>query len=336
MYKVAIAGAGGMAEVHARAYCRIANAEIAGIMDIRDEAARRVGDACGCAAYTDFERMLEETKPDVVDVSVPTPFHLDYVRRALAAKPKGIVVEKPMARTVAECDEMTRLCGEAGVPLFVAHVLRWFPEFATARSQVLSGAVGEPVVVRTRRGGPFPRGWDNWYGKTAMSGGVLLDLIIHDFDWLLWTFGPVQRVYAKGLAARTDAPQEVDKDYALVTLRFQSGVVAHVEGTWADPGGFKANFENAGTEGLLESAFTMLPMPPFVSALESPDTARQSVPTPESPLAVSPYQLELEHFLVCLETGRAPDVLPADGLAAVRVAEAAAESVRTGRVITIP
>jgi predicted dehydrogenase len=279
--------------------------------------------------------MLEETQPDVVDVSVPTPFHLDYVRRALAAKPKGIVVEKPMARTVAECDEMIHLTSSAGVPLFVAQVLRWFPEFAKAREQVQAGAVGEPAVIRTRRGGPFPRGWNNWYGKTEMSGGVLLDLIIHDFDWLLWTFGPVERVFAKGIAAKPGAPAEVDKDYALVTLRFKSGAMAHVEGTWADPGGFKAYFEIAGTDGLLESGFTMPPMPPFVAALESADTTRQAVPTPESPLAVSPYQQELAHFLECLEAGKTPAVLPEEGMAAVRIAEAAAESVRTGRAVTI-
>jgi UDP-N-acetylglucosamine 3-dehydrogenase len=324
-----------MAETHARAYKNIASAELVGVMDIREEAARRVTVACGGERYTDFERMLQETKPDVVDVSTPTPFHLDYVRRALAAKPRGIVCEKPMGRTVAECREMIEVCRNAGVPLFVAQVLRWFPEFAEARRQVLAGAVGNPAVIRTRRGGPFPRGWDNWYGKTAMSGGVLLDLIIHDFDWLLWTFGPVQRVFAKGLAARPDAPSEVTRDYALVTLRFKSGASAHVEGTWADPGGFKANFEIAGTDGLLESSFTMPAMPPFVTALESADSARQAVPTPESPLTVSPYQQELQHFLDCLEAGREPDVRPQEAMAAVVISEAAAESVRTGRVVTI-
>src|SRR5437870_2924290 len=129
-----------MAETHARAYLNIPNAQLVGVMDIREEAANRVTKSCGGAPYTDFERMLAETQPDVIDVSVPTPFHFDYVRRALAAKPKGIVVEKPMARTVAECREMSALCRDAGVPLFVAQVLRWFPEFAAARRQVLAGA----------------------------------------------------------------------------------------------------------------------------------------------------------------------------------------------------
>jgi predicted dehydrogenase len=230
---------------------------------------------------------------------------------------------------------MIQACDAAGVPLFVAHVLRFFPEFATAKTQVDSGAVGQVAAVRTRRGGPCPRGTDNWFAKPGMSGGCILDLIIHDFDWLRWTFGEVERVFAKGLAASHPEVEEVERDYALVTLRFASGVMAHVEGTWADPGGFKVAFEIAGDQGLLEYNFNQPAGAPFVSALAEADAGRAAVPVPESPTAVNPYQAELAHFLDSLERGVPAMVTGKDGLEAVRIGEAAIESARTGQVVTL-
>jgi UDP-N-acetylglucosamine 3-dehydrogenase len=335
MFRVAMVGAGGMATMHTRCYSQLPDAGVVSVMDIRGEAAKKLADSVGAAAYDDFDNMLAETRPDIVDVCVPTPWHADYVCRAAETGLHGIVVEKPMGRTVADCERMIAACESAGVPLFVAHVLRFFPEFAAAKAQVDAGAVGEMAAVRTRRGGPFPRAWENWYGKLDWSGGLVLDLIIHDFDWLRWTFGEVERVYAKGLAGKAGAGAEVEQDYALVTLRFKSGAVGHVEGTWADPGGFKVSFEIAGDQGLLEYNFNQPASPPFVAALAASDGERVGVPVPESPTAANPYQLELEHFLYCLKRGVPAGVTPRDGLEAARIALAALESIRTGKPVTL-
>lgn len=329
-------GAGHMAGTHARAYDRIPNARVAGVMDIRPEAAQALAAQHGARAYTDFDQMLAELKPDVVDVCTPTPFHEEYVCRAAGAahKPRGISVEKPMGRTVEQCRKMVAACEAAGVPLFVAQVVRFFPEFAEARAQVELEAVGKPAAVRTRRGGGYPHGWDDWFGRFAWSGGVILDLAIHDLDWLRWTFGPVERVFAKCLSAREGAPPQVDNDYALITLRFESGVVGHVEGTWADPGGFKVAIEIAGDQGLLEYNFNQPTAAPYVASLQA-EGDRQAIPTPESPTAANPYQLELEDFLSSLERGVPASVTGQDGLEAVRIAEAAIESARTGQVVRL-
>lgn len=219
----------------------------------------------------------------------------------------------------------------AQVPLFVAHVVRFFPEFALARQQVLSGAVGSPAAVRTRRGGPMPRAWNDWYSDFEKSGGCILDLIIHDFDWLRWTFGDVERVYARGL---TDSHLPTF-DYALVTLRFRSGAIGHVEGTWAAPDGFKVTLEISGDTGLLEYNFNQPTGVPFKAALSGGDGPRAGVALPESPTGNNPYQLELAHFLDCLEKGVTPDITPQDGRAAVQIALAALESIETGKPVTL-
>jgi len=271
----------------------------------------------------------------VVDVCCPTPWHVDYICAAAARGGelglRGLSTEKPMARTLADCQRMIAAAELADIPLFVAQVVRFFPEFALAKRQVDAGAVGKPAAIRTRRGGHMPRAWDDWYGDFARSGGCVLDLIIHDFDWLRWTFGEVERVYARGLGA-SKLP---GYDYALVTLRFRSGAIGHVEGTWNDPGGFKVTLEIAGDEGLLEYNFNQPTGIPFRSAVSGGDEQRAAVAVPESPTGMNPYEAELQHFLDSLEMGVPPSISPRDGMEAVRIALAALESIETGKPVTL-
>ncbi|HZT43849.1 MAG TPA: Gfo/Idh/MocA family oxidoreductase [Chthonomonadaceae bacterium] len=332
---MALVGAGGMAGMHAGCYAGIPNADLVAVMDVRSEAAQELAGKHGAKPYSDFDRMLTETRPDVVDVCCPTPWHVDYVctaaERAGELGLRGISTEKPMARTQADCERMIAAADQAGVTLFVAHVLRFFPEFLAAKRAVESGEVGQPAAIRTRRGGPMPRGWEDWYAKSEMSGGCILDLIIHDFDWLRWTFGEVERVYACGLNGR----QLPAFDYGLVTLRFTSGAICHVEGTWADPGGFKVGIEIAGDAGLLEYNFNQPSGTPFRMALYGGDGPRANVVVPESPTDYNPYQAELQHFIDSLEQGVKPSISPQDGLEAVRIGLAAIESIETGKPVTL-
>jgi predicted dehydrogenase len=324
-----------MAGMHAGCYDAIPNAKLVGVMDIRPDAAQALAGRYGAEPYTDFESMLSETHPDVVDVCCPTPWHVDYVCRAAERAGeiglRGISTEKPMARSVADCHRMIAAAELADIPLFVAQVVRFFPEFALAKQQVDHGAVGKPAAIRTRRGGPMPRAWNDWYGNYELSGGCVLDLIIHDFDWLRWTFGEVERVYARGLASS----RLPGFDYALVTLRFRSGAIGHVEGTWNDPGGFKVTMEIAGDEGLLEFNFNQPTGIPFRTAVAGSDERRAGVAVPESPTGINPYQVELQHFLDSLDRGVPASILPRDGLEAVRIALAAMESIETGKTVTL-
>ena len=339
MFRVALVGAGGMGGLHASCYKQIANAEPVGVMDVRAEAAQTLAAKHDAQAFTDFDAMLEATRPDIVDVCCPTPWHAEYVCRAAHRAGelgiRGISVEKPMARTLADCQQMIAACELADVPLFVAHVVRFFPEFALAKRGVDEGYVGKPAAIRTRRGGAMPHAWNDWYGDFEMSGGCVLDLLIHDFDWLRWTFGEVERVYAKGLA-HSKLPSY---DYALVTLRFCSGAIGHVEGTWNDPSGFKVTVEIAGDAGLAEFNFNQPMGIPFQMALNpkagEEGKPRTGVAIPESPATVNPYQAELQHFLDCLEAGVPPSITAHDGMEAVRIALAALESIRSGQPVTL-
>ena len=326
-YRVALIGAGAMGCVHARCWDRLPGAEIVGVLDPREDAARALG-----PPFADWDALLSQARPDIVDVCTPTPLHREYVEKAAAAG-KAVFVEKPMARTLADCDAMIAAVERAGVPAMAGHVVRFFPEYAAAKRLVEGGAVGTPAAIRTARMGGFPAwsGPPNWYADPDQSGGVALDLILHDFDWLRWTFGPVSHVYAKGLYGQKQ--YEGRLDYALVTLRLASGAVAHVTGSWAHPAGFRTAFEIAGDGGLIEhdSARSV----PLTASLRKPGGGNAAVP--ESPLAPleDPYYLEIAAFVSALENNRPPPVTLQDAREAARIGLAALESIETGRVINL-
>lgn len=327
MFSVLVIGAGTMGKVHVEAYMAMDNVNVAGIVDFREERAQALtnGDT---KVFASLEEALQEVENvDVIDVCLPTYLHKEFVKKA-ADLGKDVICEKPLARNLEDAKEMIDFCREKKVRLFVGHVVRFFPEYQSAKQVVQSGEIGKVGVVRTRRGGIFPSGWNDWYSDFGKSGGVVLDVIIHDFDFLRWCFGDVERVYAKSLASRNFAR----KDYALVTLRFKSGVIAHVEGSWAHEG-FATAFEFAGAEGIID--YDSDEEKPLTAHIRNHSENRAGVAVPESPLKESPYFKELQHFIGCLETGAEPLISPEDAYKAMEISLAALRSIETGRPVAL-
>lgn len=326
MLRVGIVGAGTMGRTHASAYTKLPNTQLVGFYDADRAFAGRVAPQFGAKVFESYDALLQQV--DMVDICTPTPTHLELVLRAASAG-KHILCEKPLGRTLEQCKQMIEAVNRAGVTLMPAQVLRFFPEFKQARDLVLSGAVGKPAAIRTRRGGPYPRAANDWYADFEQSGGPILDMVIHDFDWLRWTFGEVERVFAKALTFK-----KLDHiDYALITLRLKSGAIAHVEANWADPGGFKVDFEIAGDAGMIafDSRFAM----PLTVARQDAGGGGGGVAVPESPLAEDPYTLEIQHFVDSVLAGQQPAITAEDGMKAVEIALAAIESARTGKVVRL-
>jgi len=327
-YRVALIGAGNMGGWHARQWSVMPDAEIVGVLDPRGAEAYPDG-----PTFTDWDTLLAQTKPDIIDICTPTPVHRQYVEKAAAAG-KAIFVEKPLSRTMADCDAIVAAVEKAGVPAMSGHVLRYFPEYASTKALVDAGGVGKPATVRTARMAGFPQitGRPNWYADPAQSGGVVLDMILHDFDWLRWTFGPVTRVFGRGLFGLSQ--YEGQLDYALVTLKFESGAVGHVTGSWAHPGGFRTTLEVAGDKGLIDHDSSR--SAPITASLRATGGG-SGVAVPESPMAPTddPYYKELHAFVQALKDGVTPPVTVYDAREATRIALAALESIQTGKVVTL-
>jgi predicted dehydrogenase len=327
MLRVGIIGAGLMGTLHAAGWAQTP-AHLAAIYANVPDKVRRLAHDCDTQAADSLEALIDGV--DIVDICTPTYLHYEMVLRAAAAG-KHIVCEKPLARTAEQAEQMIAVCREAGVKLLVAHVVRFFPEYAQAKAIVDRGEIGRVGVVRLRRASSLP-GWseDNWLMDEEKSGGMLLDLMVHDFDYARWVAGEVESVFARNV--RRDRPGEL-RDYALVILRHISGALSHVEGGWAYPAGmFRTALEIAGSGGLIEhpSGSSV----PIQIHLAETGTAK-SADVPTSPLIEDPYVAEIKHFYDVIANKAAPRVTAADGLAALRIGLAAVESARTGHRVTL-
>ncbi len=218
MVKVGIIGLGTMGRQHMEAYRQMPDVEVAAVYDRREERTASFAQEYGVFAASDFDTLL--SRCDIIDICTPTYRHAEYALPAIEAG-KAVVCEKPLARTLEECERIVEAVKNHNTPFMPAHVLRFFPEYRTAHQLIRNGILGAVAAVRMRRGGDFPRTKSDWYADFEKSGGVILDLIIHDFDWMLWTLGAVERVYAKSLTFRN--LQHLD--YTLVTLKFKNGAV---------------------------------------------------------------------------------------------------------------
>jgi len=328
--KVGIVGVGFMGTTHAAAWAET-DARLTGFAAETPDEAQQLAAQYGARVYPDLKALLDAV--DVVDICAPTHLHYQMVLAAAAAG-KHVVCEKPLARTLAQGQEMIAACRAAGAHLLVAHVVRFFPEYALAKATVASGQIGRPAIIRLTRGSFRPKKpVGNWFLDFEKSGGLLLDLMIHDFDYARWIAGEVESVFAKNVGgAHPAAPV----DYGLAILKHRSGALSHVAGAWAyPPPTFRTGLEIAGERGLIE--FDSDATAPIRMLLQkSGDTSSPDVGLPASPLRESPYTSQIKEFYAALVDGKPARVSAEDGLAALQIGLAAIESARTGKVVTLP
>jgi predicted dehydrogenase len=325
--RIAIIGAGTMAQVHAAALTQIADVAVVafGAPEIPETTAA-LARQLGADLLSSATEALARPDVDAVIVATPTDVHHRIVIEAARAG-KHIICEKPLARTREQGEAMLAAVAEAGVKLGVGHVVRYFPEYAAAHKMIVQGELGTPGVARLTRGAGYPQVPDHWYADVERSGGVVLDMMIHDFDWLRWAFGPVERLHAQGLTYSA----RPGKDAAMAILRFRSGALAYVEGNWAYPSGFRTSLEVSGSAGLIRTS-SHGSAPLRFELAPSQDT--QGVAVPTGGLIEDPYLLQLRDLVRWLGGGPPPRVSGEDALEALRIGLAALESIRTGQPIT--
>jgi len=327
MLRIALLGCGTMGKTHAHAYTSLGEAQVVAVCDIRPENAQALASLLGCEAFASYEAMKEKAEYDVLDVCLPTYLHCRYAIDAMQDG-KHVFCEKPIALNLEDADLMVKTAKEYGVTFSVGHVLRFFPQYQAAVAQIKAGRIGTPALLRTTRNQAFPGwSWENWYQDITKSGGPEVDLAIHDYDWLLYNFGSVKRVYAKNLG-----PEHPKQMHTLAILRFASGAMAHVEASWALPKGieFRTTFELVGTDGQL--CYDSSRDCPLKTQLGSDEEVSLFYDNPLSD-EMNPYRAELKAFLQAVEHKTEPVVTAAEAIAALQIALAAKESEQTGKVV---
>ena len=328
--KVGVIGLGFIGGLHARIWAESDIAELAAVADVNGAAVSAAADQYGCKGYTDYSEMLCDGDIDAVDICVPENFHVAPAVAAAAAK-KAILLEKPIAKTAAEAEEIKKAAADNGVRLMIAHILKFDPRYVQLNEAIKSGRLGEISTLALKR--------TNSQGTPKRLKGKVSFFYymgIHDIEWMLdYNSGakPV-RVYCQ---ASSVALKGLDTDAAFLTVTFDNGSVGTLELNWAFPEngicGFMTAVEAVGTraaamlnvdnQGLLIAD---------EASVELPDALHWPVYNGQ---LQGDLKEELNHFARATLSGEPYLVDTDNAIAAVRIVEAAMESIRTGMPVRV-
>ena len=229
IYNISIAGCSKVAHLHAKAINSIANARLAGVWNRTATKAEDFASLYNTLAYKDVTQMVSDNRSDLVIICTAHPYHKKpAVEAALAGA--NILVEKPLASDLNDCDDIIEICKEKNVRLGVISQRRWYEPVKRVKNAIILGKIGKPVLAVVTMLGWRDRAYydsDEWRGtwKTE-GGGVLVNQSPHQLDILLWYMGEIDEVY--GVWRNLNHPYiEVD-DTAIAIIKFKSGAIGNI------------------------------------------------------------------------------------------------------------
>jgi len=311
MINVAILGGGFMGSAHANNYKALeGRVRVKTVASRTTERARKVADLVGAELTTDLDAAIADPEVDVVDVCLPTDLHREFAEKAFAAG-KHVFLEKPIALTAEDADAIIASAERSGRFFMVGLVLRFWPEYVELERRLAAGDLGRPLAISTYRLSP-PADWADWFADVERSGGVPVDLLIHDFDQMNWLLGRPRTVFARASGlGNTNYPNHV---LALVEY---DGAVGAAEGSMAMPGTypFSSNIRVLAEGGAAEYSFRATPAENGgnIGGVDPSARGLRLYPRgggePEVVLLdpVDPWGPEIEYFIACVEQGRPPE-----------------------------
>ena len=329
MVGMAVLGCGRIGRVHARNLARHPRARLLMVFDVLAEAARQTSAELGVEIAGSVDEVLSAGEVGGIVVATPTATHVPLIRAAVRAG-KAVLCEKPVDLDL----ERARACWSeiaGGKPLVMTGFNRRFdPSFAALRERLQRGEIGrlELAVITSRDPAPPPASY------IKASGGLLKDMTIHDFDMARYLAGDVAQLHAFGAnLVDPDIGKLGDIDTCTVSLRAKSGALVQISNSRRCAYGYDQRIEAFGASGMLQAGNR------HATSVESWSAERTAARDPVLDFFIEryrqAYESELNSFVASLEEGRpmSPDF--ADGLAALRLAVAAEESLRTGRVVDV-
>jgi len=328
---IGLIGSGRIGRLHAEnlAY-RIPEAKLVAVADIFVEAAEKVAaDLQIPAAYQDHRRIMEDPSIDAVVICSSTDTHAQMMEEAAAAG-KHIFCEKPIALDLGAIDQALTAVEQAGVKLQIGFNRRFDPNFRRAREVVEQGKIGTPHILRITSRDPAPPP----IAYVKVSGGIFLDMTIHDFDMARFLIdGEVDEIFAAGGVMVDPAIGEAgDIDTAVITLRYENGVIGTIDNSRKAVYGYDQRVEVFGSEGVV------------VVSNNTPDRAVVSDATgvhSSLPLFffveryTEAYIAELRAFVECVLQDKTPPVTGIDGRVPVVMGYAAIKSYQENRPVKL-
>jgi myo-inositol 2-dehydrogenase / D-chiro-inositol 1-dehydrogenase len=327
---VGVIGTGRIGRMHAELLSRqVPGARLAAVHDLRPDAAARVAGELGVATATSVEELVRSAEVDAVAICSSTDTHAEHVIAAARAG-KPIFCEKPVSLDLAEVDRALGAVAEAGVPFQIGFNRRFDPAHRSVREAVRDGAVGEPHLVRISSRDPSPPPLE----YVRVSGGIFLDMTIHDFDMARYVTGSeVVEVYARGALRIEPAYADAgDVDTALAVLTHENGCITAIDNSRRAAYGFDQRVEVFGSRGMAASE-----NPLAHSGVVRTESGTRMPALPDFFLEryVPSYQHAWSAFVGALSNGHPPPVGPADARAPLVIGLAARRSLHEDRPVRI-
>ena len=340
MIKIGVLGMGGMGWFHVSKFFQLPNTRLVAIADItpdRLEARHAVQiniagdqrpvDLSGVARFDDASRLIAQADVDVIDVCLPSYLHARYTVEALEAG-RHVLCEKPMALAVEEADRMVAAARRANRTLMVAQCIRFWPEYQFLRDCLRDGRYGRLLSLNIFRLGGRPIwSWQNWFLDPARSGGPVVDLHIHDVDFVHSLLGKPRTLYATARKSEATGTHDI----VHTVFDYGDGPQVHIHAGWS----MAQTPFLAGYDAWFERGFVRLDprLDPALSVYADP---RQALGRPADYARGDAYFNEIAYYVNCIERGLPPEECPPesarDSLMLVRQAIASAE---TGQAIQI-
>jgi len=341
--RVALLGAGFIAEIHMESYKRfVPEAEVVAVYTRNAEKAKKFASEHGIAAsYDNIDTLLKETACDVVDICLPNFLHHDAVMKAAKAG-RHVIIEKPLCLTLEEADEMISAMAKTGKKFMYAEELCFAPKYERVRKRVGEGAGGNVYMLKPAEthSGPHSR-W--FYDVEQAGGGVMMDMGCHALAWFRWMMGnrKVKSVYAH-MNTFFHGKITRGEDHSITLVEFDNGVICEAEDSWAKHGGMDDRIEVYGDGGVayadlfIGNASVTYSVNGYGYAMEKAGSTKGWSFTIFEEAFNQGYPHELKHFIECVREDKKPLVTAEDGKAVLEIIYAAYESARTGKKVELP
>ncbi len=329
MLRIAMLGAGRVGQVHATSISQNPEAELALVVDPIESAASALGAKHGATWSLDPEDAFSDASIDAVVIGTPTNTHIDMLRRAVDSG-KKILLEKPIDLDLAEVDAAWAEIAPRAPFVMLGFCRRFDPSYREVKARVEQGEIGIVRALRITSRDPQPPP----AAYLGVSGGMFKDMTIHDFDMARFQLGDIVEVSAVASDNGLDAFREAgDHAQAMLTMRAASGALCTIVNSRSCAYGYDQRLEAFGDLGSLEAGNWT------ATTVRAASATRTEAAGPILNFFLERYmpafRAELDEFVSAVKADRAPSVGFADGRAALVLAEAANESVATGRVVKV-
>lgn len=299
--KVGVIGLGWMGRVHLRNYYEMPFVEVVGVVDVNQEALDEVHEQFAVNGYKTVEELMEN-ELDAVSICVPTTLHHSFGKKVIENN-IALIIEKPLAATVAEGQELVDMAAERGLHLMVGHVERYNP--AVQRVKSLMGDGVEPISIQIERVGPYP--------PRIQDVGVIKDLASHDIDLLRFLSGS----NLKDVYSVTTSTRGGHEDNALITAETESGILCNINTNWVTPYKSRKIRVACKTKYIEANLITQ-----EVREFSEFSTYDQSYSVREWPLIFrEPVKEELTQFIDAVRNGGKVSITGEDGLEVLKTFE---------------